>query len=420
MEDDDGAIRRPGPWTTDPAEAENAGAADEEAVPAEAEAEAEQSDGYVESDDDGGSSIDEEPDSPNADSAADLQRLLEAHEAPFGQGVAPCVETVLAGGARGRQASQSLKKAAQACREAFARPKMGQKAEDDLSATAEALLDALLDLWQAEHDDALRDSIARCGEAWWAREQAPFAAPRVLPYLLVRALSDGATSEDVARCATSATMLAPVDLDDASAAGLRGLLASTASSPAFLRSAKGKDFVAGVLRGNTLASSAAHQSVKKALPSWTQARARAAGDCYKRAFDALAKEGDTEAFEEDYLQDLARAFLFSKSKKLAAQLKSLLDSALHCSVTGTKVKRACVERVYAPLLWRHITAPNNECRRRAFDVLGTCFPIADPDAFESASDPYARRLRLPMAWVVSFSISGRFRPRRGRCRGDSV
>ena len=201
----------------------------------------------------------------------------------------------------------------------------------------------------------------------------------------MRALSDGATSEDVARCATSASMLAPVDLDDASAAGLRGLLASTASSPAFLRSARGKDFVAGVLRGNTLASSAAHQSVKKALPSWTQARARAAGDCYKRAFDALAKEGDTEQFEEDYLQDLARAFLFSKSKKLATQLKSLLDSALHCSVTGTKVKRACVERVYAPLLWRHITAPNNECRRRAFEVLGTCFPIADPDAFESAS-----------------------------------
>ena len=63
---------------------------------------------------------------------------------------------------------------------------MGKKAEDDLSATAEALLDALLDLWQAEHDDALRDSIARCGEAWWAREKAPFAAPRVLPYLLVR------------------------------------------------------------------------------------------------------------------------------------------------------------------------------------------------------------------------------------------
>jgi len=166
----DGAIRRPGPATLDPAEAE-----------------AEQSDGYVESDDDGGSSIEEEPDSPNAESAADLQRLLEAHEAPFGHGVSTHVETVLAGGARGRQAATALKKAAQVCREAFARPKMGKKAEDDLSATAEALLDALLDLWQAEHDDALRDSIARCGEAWWAREQAPFAAPRVLPYLLVRA-----------------------------------------------------------------------------------------------------------------------------------------------------------------------------------------------------------------------------------------
>ena len=186
MEDDDGAIRRPGPWTTDPAEAENAGAADEDAVPAEAEREAEASDGYVDSDEDGGSSIDEEPDSPNAESAADLQRLLEAHEAPFGHGVSAAVETVLQGGARGRQASQSLKKAAQLCREAFAKPKMGKKAEDDLSATAEALLDALLDLWQAEHDDALRDSIARCGEAWWARERAPFAAPRVLPYLLVR------------------------------------------------------------------------------------------------------------------------------------------------------------------------------------------------------------------------------------------
>jgi hypothetical protein len=182
--EDDGAIRRPGPWTTDPAEAENAGAADEEAVPAEAEAE--QSDGYVDSDEDGGSSIDEEPDSPNAESAADLQRLLEAHESPFGHGVSTHVETVLSGGARGRQAATALKKAAQVCREAFAKPKMGKKAEDDLSATAEALLDALLDLWQAEHDDALRDSIARCGEAWWAREQAPFAAPRVLPYLLVR------------------------------------------------------------------------------------------------------------------------------------------------------------------------------------------------------------------------------------------
>ena len=165
----DGAIRRPGPATIDPAEAE-----------------AEQSDGYVESDDDGGSSIEEEPDSPNAESAADLQRLLEAHEQPFGHGVSTHVETVLSGGARGRQASNALKKAAQVCREAFAKPKLGKKAEDDLSATAEALLDALLDLWQAEHDDALRDSIARCGEAWWARERAPFAAPRVLPYQLVR------------------------------------------------------------------------------------------------------------------------------------------------------------------------------------------------------------------------------------------
>jgi hypothetical protein len=183
MEDDDGAIRRPGPWTTDPAEAETAPAGEADAAPAEAD---QASDGYIESDDDGGSSIEEEPDSPNAASAADLQRLLEAHEQPFGHGVSAAVETVLSGGARGRQASQSLKKAAQVCREAFARPKMGKKAEDDLSSTAEALLDALLDLWQAEHDDALRDSIARCGEAWWARERAPFAAPRVLPYLLVR------------------------------------------------------------------------------------------------------------------------------------------------------------------------------------------------------------------------------------------
>ena len=58
----DGAIRRPGPATIDPAEAE-----------------AEQSDGYVESDEDGGSSIDEEPDSPNAESAADLQPVSYTH-----------------------------------------------------------------------------------------------------------------------------------------------------------------------------------------------------------------------------------------------------------------------------------------------------------------------------------------------------
>lgn len=357
-----------------------------------AAAPAEESDGYEDSDDDAG----HEPDSPNAVAAAALQTLLEEHEeSPFGHGVAAGVEAVLEGGARGRQAAASLKSAAICAREAFVKPKMGAEAEADLAATAEALLDALLELWRAEHDDSLRDAIARCGEAWWAREQAPFAAPRVLPYLLVRALSDAATADDVSRCALSSSMLAPVDLNDVSAAGLRGLLAATASAPAFLRSAKGKDFVAGVFRGGAQACAAAHLSVKAALVGWTPSRCKAAGDCYKRALEELVKDGAHVAFEEDYLQDLARAFLFCKSKKLSVQLKALLDSALHCSSTASKARKACVERVYAPLLWRHITQPNGECRRRSLEVLGSCFPIVDPNSSKDVtSTAIERQLQL--------------------------
>ena len=189
-------------------------------------------------------------------------------------------ETVLAGGARGRQAATALKKAAQVCREAFARPKMGKKAEDDLSATAEALLDALLDLWQAEHDDALRDSIARCGEAWWAREQAPFAAPPGAPLHYWRdqhrrALPAGEVAVcHFRRCSRPSTSTTrrrrprrPVGVDD---------VRRSCDRPG--------QGLAGRSVGNT-ASSAAHQSVKKALPSGC-ARARGRRR-YKRAFDSL-------------------------------------------------------------------------------------------------------------------------------------
>ena len=263
------------------------------------------------------------------------------------------------------------------------------EALDDCFGAGVALCDALLELELGDAGDAAQEAVAAAGEALWAAGGAAKAsgvAPRLLPYVLLRSLGEDATGGDVRRALKAQGMVDLIDFGDGSSGTLLGLLARTAAAPAFVKHAHGRSFVGGLLGGACeVLAAATHKTVKAQLPLASPGLALHYGDCYFRAWEHAAKREALEDFEECRLQDLARAALFCRDGRLADRLKLVLDRALH-ERKGRPGVDGTIERVYAPLLWRHLSCPKAAARKRAVAILAAAFPVVADTAKASKKE----------------------------------
>ncbi|KAJ8599383.1 hypothetical protein CTAYLR_007023 [Chrysophaeum taylorii] len=250
-----------------------------------------------------------------------------------------------------------------------------------------------------EKEEALCEALCGClnevrlgaeGAAAEAAIAAECVVPRseglVLEYLVNRALESGKTA-DVKKAWAARQGLEKVRN--------AALVARAAAHPSFLKLAAGRAFLGSALERPETAPSF-HEVVKAQLPLATTKLSTAYGECYFKAWDALAKPSralakSREAFERDYLQDLARAALVCSSEHLHEQLAVVLGSALHERKGSSPRIDAAIDNVYAPLLWRHLTAANAKCRERAVRLLADAFPVGD------AIEPQLEALRAALS-----------------------
>ncbi|KAK7248952.1 non-SMC condensin II complex subunit [Aureococcus anophagefferens] len=286
------------------------------------------------------------------------------------------------------------------------------KALDDCFGAGVALCDALLELELGDAGDAAQEAVAAAGEALWPRA--------------ARRRREDATGGDVRRALKAQGMVDLIDFGDGSSGTLLGLLARTAAAPAFVKHAHGRSFVGGLLGGACeVLAAATHKTVKAQLPLASPGLALHYGDCYFRGWEHAAKRDALEDFEEFRLQDLARArALFCRDGRLAApqigpaaaraqgrprgrqgskreRFKGSISAVFHSfrlifgrarleawafSGTRARASKSTIERVYAPLLWRHLACPNATARKRAVTILAAAFPVVADTAKASKKE----------------------------------
>lgn len=233
---------------------------------------------------------------------------------------------------------------------------------------------------------------------------------RVLDYLISRALADGVKAAAVKRAwAARETLESGGEFETS----FRATAARAAVHPGFMKLQNGRGLVALMLAHPQL-SDETHAAIKAQLPLGSQKLAVAYGECYFESWEALRRRtaakktkqrlrhaedwAELEDFERRRFQELARSALLCRCDDLHSRLRALLGSALH-ERKGTSPKiDSAIDRVYAPLLWRGLSAAHAKCRARSVELLADAFPIlSESDDTEVAVERQLEAVRVALS-----------------------
>jgi hypothetical protein len=99
----------------------------------------------------------------------------------------------------------------------------------------------------------------------------------------------------------------------------------------------------------------------------------AAGEILFKAWQNCSEE-NREHIEKECIQDLMKSTILARTTQLHANLERVL-SYLHEQKSSPAVQEM-LQRLYKPILWPNLAAPNANVRRNAFSVLLSAFPIS--------------------------------------------
>ena len=245
--------------------------------------------------------------------------------------------------------------------------------------------DALLEASVRLHDEALlvkeqypslQEHVARLCETWWnsgvqGRERLMAQA---LPYLVVRALTT-LKAADVKRLCAVRGALALFDYADPSCDSIKGLMLRTAFCPAFLRAADGRRFIAFLFSLDPKLVEELMAIIRNQVPAGRKSVLEAFGDILFRAWRDL--DGACLDQWEACVQELMQSAILASTRTMSSALNVLL-ATLH-SNRRHKGFDATLMRLYEPILFRAIDAPNPNVRRNAMQVLGDAFPLMNAE-----------------------------------------
>lgn len=232
---------------------------------------------------------------------------------------------------------------------------------------------------------------------------------RVLDYLISRALAEGVRAAAVKRAWAAREAL---ESGGEFVTAFKATAARVAVHPGFMKLQHGRGLVALLLAHPQL-SDETHSAIKAQLPLGSQKLAIAYGECYFEAWEALrrrtaAKKAkqrlrraedwtELEDFERRSFQELARSALLCRCEDLHCRLRALLGSALHERKGTSSQIDSAIDRVYAPLLWRGLSAAHAKCRARSVELLADAFPIlSELDDTEAAVERQLEAVRVAL------------------------
>jgi len=224
--------------------------------------------------------------------------------------------------------------------------------------------------------ETLRSAILKLCMRYFAqgRAEAEAVTPQMVPALLVHATQPEAKEADVKRLMSVKEAFFSFDLDHETADGLKELILRTFMSPMFLRTKEAQRFLEFALTLNADLVKDIHSTVLNQIPSSNPQQLQALGNVYFKAW-AKADGAVRLALESAAIQDLMHKGITAAVPATFASVRRVLGAmAEHKKAPGVD---AMLTRLFAPVLWRALDAPNAGVRRNAAVLWLDTFPLGD-------------------------------------------
>lgn len=240
---------------------------------------------------------------------------------------------------------------------------------------AAALHDVIFEL-DGEDVADLQDAIVCMCEEWWQADRPgrEGLVPQAIAYVLVRALGADATNADVRRVCALRGALGAIDFDVHASSSLKKLLLHALICPRFLRHADGRRFLVGLFALSDRLVGELHAAIKNQLPVCRPSLRASYSHLYARAWRAAAGGPSAVAIEAT-IQELMLGAVHARTSAMASALRGALVD-VHALQGTAAAADAMLARLYAPILWRALKAPNPLVRRNAAALFFDVFPLA--------------------------------------------
>jgi len=245
-------------------------------------------------------------------------------------------------------------------------------------------------LFELGNSKEIQKSICKVCEIWWLADldRKEDLVPHCLPTILIFSLDEDSKKGNIKQVSNLRSMLNVLDLDDDSSVSLKHLLLRCFISPQYLVMDEGIRFLAHVALMSQDFVSDIHTTVKTqfSLDMKTNLISTYASLYFRvwKGAKTISNEF-VETVEVVMIQDIMNAAVHVADPRLADSLLVFLNRSFHDNKT-TKGVDCMLLRRYNPIIWRSLNAANPRVRYNAMKVLGSVFPLVDPDASVVASD----------------------------------
>ena len=240
-------------------------------------------------------------------------------------------------------------------------------------------------------------AIIHLCELWWLndgpdREQL---IGNILPILVENALHlETSKIADLKRLWNIRSALSIIDWEDPESKPFLLLLLRCTSSPTCIKSTDGKRFLSYILSSTDLGNLPlqVHQSIRVQIPENKKSILLQYSDIYfgawKQSTSAKSnEESQPNELEITVLSDLVYASIYSLKPSLIQAMYTVL-SKFYDQKQSLDVS-ALLYRLYTPILWRAMVAPNPIVRMNAVSVLLHIFPLPPSTAGNSSTKVYS-------------------------------
>jgi condensin-2 complex subunit G2 len=264
----------------------------------------------------------------------------------------------------------------------------GQIASQETTGAVLSVIGELFDVAQRLHDitftlnscgpDAIepQSTIIRLCETWWLanvsnKEQL---VVQVLPLIVVGAVDDSAIA-NVKRLYQMRHALEMIDFGDPTSDSLRELLHQVAKSPMCLKQPEGRKFLSYLFQIDDILMTETHKAIRIQIPEAKKSIQDAYAEIYFRAWKQAPTDESRERIESEILKDVMYAAIHVEDSNMAKTLLVVLNE-FHKNQKNPNVE-GLLNRLYAPILWRSLSATNALVRVHATQVLAEVFPLDD-------------------------------------------
>ena len=249
------------------------------------------------------------------------------------------------------------------------------------------IMDQIDPIWGSQAASAQNSILSLCEAVWISKvPNRHQVIVKALPPLIESSLQN---KTDVKRLYRLREALHIIDFETEESQPFASLLLRVASSPACLKVPEGKKLLAYLfhvgLRNPT------HQSIRAQIPENKRSVLSNYGEIYFIAWKNSPDDESREEFETEVLQDLMYACIHAARPGLSSALLTVLEK-FHGQKNLKDVEKL-LYRLYAPLIWRSLSAANATVRENTVRLLGEIFPLRSAEKSKNPLDKAIKALK---------------------------